>query len=82
MAKHNTWGMYPTNSYVLSLVLLGLPLSLWESLLFTTILYFMVGFANDAGAFFLFVSIVFMCAFSTSGIFRFLAFIAPNQEVC
>lgn len=45
-------GMMPTISYMIAIALASVPIILVESALYTVILYFMVGLAEDAGRFF------------------------------
>lgn len=54
---------YRTSSYFLSKTMTDIPKTLFFNVLFSCILYWMVGLRADAGSFFLFTIVVFLTAF-------------------
>lgn len=54
---------YRTSSYFLSKTFTDMPKTFFFNLLFSLIIYWMVGFKNTAGAFFIFVALIFLVSF-------------------
>ena len=74
-------GFYSAASYVWSVMIWQMPLAVCESVIFSSIVYFMVGFDLDAGRFFFFLLVIFMTNVSVGCIFRACAYAAHNQDV-
>lgn len=79
--RHLEGGFYGPGAYVTSVMLNSLPVSIISTFLFATIMYFMCGFAEDAGRYFFFVLSLVAHELSTAALFRFLAFVAPTEEL-
>ncbi|KAL3132996.1 hypothetical protein ABBQ38_006905 [Trebouxia sp. C0009 RCD-2024] len=61
---------YPAWCYALPKTILDLPLSMWEALLWTTIPYFAVGYARDAGRFWTYWLVLFLTNMASNALFR------------
>lgn len=72
---------YPAISYVLSTVVVHLPIAALESLIFCTLVYWISAFTDDAGRFFFFVLIALCCNLAISVMYRCIVYVAPNQDV-
>ena len=59
--------------------LVDIPLSIIESVLFTSIIYWMCGFAPEVGRFFLFMFIIFTTRIAMSAFFKAIAVVSPND---
>lgn len=55
--------MYRTSSYFLSKTVTDMPKTLFFNTLFSSIVYWMIGLRSSAGAFFLFILIIFLTSF-------------------
>ena len=80
-ARHIKTAFYSPFSYVLSVAINSLPAGLFSTFLFSTILYWMCGFANDGGRYIFFVLAIVCHELSTSALFRFYSFAAPTEEI-
>ena len=67
-------GFYPVLSYVFSVIIMSVPLALTESTILGTLIYWMTSFANDAGRYFFFIFVFFVCDMAVSVAFRFIAY--------
>jgi ABC-type multidrug transport system permease subunit len=74
-------GMYSPSSYVLSVILVHLPLAVTECTFFCTLLYWMSDFSHDAGRFVFFILVVLLTNLSLGGLFRWLAYITQNPNI-
>ncbi|TMW59106.1 hypothetical protein Poli38472_007251 [Pythium oligandrum] len=72
---------YRTSSYVLSVTLCQIPVSIVETLVFGSIMYWMCGFVASAGAFFVFLLLLFVTSVAYLGIFFFLSSVTPDLHV-
>lgn len=80
-ARHIQTAFYTPFAYVLSVAINSLPAGLFSTFLFSTILYWMCGFANDGGRYVFFVFSIICHELSTSALFRFYSFAAPTEEI-
>ena len=80
-ARHIGTALYSPFQYVVSVGLNSLPVGLFSTFLFSTILYWMVGFSPEAGRYFFFCLCIVAHELSTAALFRFYAFAAPTEEV-
>ena len=64
-----------------SVVINSLPTSFLSVFIFATILYWMVGYAADAGRYFFFVLSLLAHELCTSALFRFYSFLMPSEEL-
>ena len=74
-------GFFGAPSYALSVFLVHLPLSITEITVFTLFVYFMTGFAAEAGRYFFFLLVVWSISVCSSSIFRMLTYLTPNNDV-
>jgi ABC-type multidrug transport system fused ATPase/permease subunit len=79
--KHVQLSYYNPLSYVISVVLCHFALLISETFIFTTIVYWMTGFAADAGRYFFFMLVIFCCNCAISTFFRWISYIVKNQYV-
>ncbi|GAB9468390.1 Atp-binding protein [Globisporangium polare] len=79
--KQRRSNFYRTSSFVLSSAASRIPVALWESLVFGSMLYWMCGFSSDASAFIVFEVLLFLTSVALGGWFYFLATVAPNTNV-
>jgi len=68
--KHLDAGMYPSLSYMFSVVCAWIPVMFLETVMFSIPLYFMVGLAEDAGRFFFFFLILFTTDLMLAALYR------------
>ena len=81
-AKQLDGAFYPPSAFVLSVIVNSLPAALLSTFIFSTILYWMIGYADDAGRFFFFVLALIGHEQATSALFRFYAFALGSEELC
>ena len=79
--KQMAAGFYGSPSYALSVFLAHLPLSITEVMIFSLFVYFMTGFAPDAGRFFFFLLILWSISLNSSSIFRMLTYLTPRDDI-
>jgi len=80
-ARHLNSAFYTPFSYVLSVFVSSLPIGCFSTALFATIMYWMCGFAVDAGRYFFFVFGILCHELATAALFRFYAFFWSTQEL-
>ena len=68
--KHLDAGMYPSLSYLFAVVLGFFPVMIVETILFSVVLYFMVGLAPEAGRFFFFFLLLLTTDLMLAGLYR------------
>ena len=68
--KHLDAGMYPSLSYLFAVVLGFFPVMIIETMLFSVVLYFMVGLAAEAGRFFFFFLVLLTTDLMLAGLYR------------
>jgi len=78
--KHLDAGMYPTLSYMVSIVIGFIPVMLAETILFSVILYFMVGLAEDAGRYFFFFLVLFITDFMLAALYRSVCYVTATID--
>ncbi|GAX75668.1 hypothetical protein CEUSTIGMA_g3111.t1 [Chlamydomonas eustigma] len=69
---------YPAWTHALSVFIVALPHQLLDSLLWSVITYFMIGFQLNAGRFFTFFLLVYLVNISFGALFRAIAHLAPD----
>eukprot|EP00899_Mesostigma_viride_P014234 jgi/Mesvir1/22811/Mv14223-RA.1 len=80
--KQRNYCFLSPSTYAAAITLCQIPLSLAESLLFTLIFYFVVGFSTQpAYAFFIFWLLLFMLSASLSSLFKLIACVVPNVAI-
>ena len=72
---------YPTLPYIFSVIFLGIPLVIIETLIFGSLMYWMPAFTPDAGRFFFFLLILFLGSLAMSTFFRTISYCTPNPDV-
>ncbi|KAH7352818.1 hypothetical protein KP509_19G065600 [Ceratopteris richardii] len=63
---------YPAWAYTIPTILLRIPLSILECIIWTCMTYYVIGFAPDAGRFFRHMLLMFVISQTAVGMFRFL----------
>ena len=79
--KQMAAGFYGSPSYALSVFIAHLPLSIVETTVFSLFVYFMTGFAYDAGRFFFFLLALWSISLCSSSIFRMLTYLTPRDDI-
>lgn len=81
VAKQVGAGFYKPVHYVLSVALSHLPLALIETATVTLLIYFLAGFTNEAGNYFIFLTTAFLQNLLMSAFFRTIAYATDNADV-
>lgn len=79
--KQMAAGFYGSPAYALSVFLAHLPLSITENIVFCLFVYFMTGYASDAGRFFFFLLLLWSISLCSSSIFRMLTYLTPRDDI-
>lgn len=80
--KQKEMCLYPAWAYVIPATILKVPLSLVESLVWTSLTYYVIGFSPELWRFFRHFILLFAVHFTSSSMFRFLASIFRNIDYC
>ncbi|ESR41509.1 hypothetical protein CICLE_v10010929mg [Citrus x clementina] len=80
--KQKEMCLYPAWAYVIPATILKVPLSLVESLVWTSLTYYVIGFSPELWRFFRHFILLFSVHFTSSSMFRFLASIFRNIDYC
>ncbi|KAH9733969.1 ABC transporter G family member 33 [Citrus sinensis] len=80
--KQKEMCLYPAWAYVIPETILKVPLSLVESLVWTSLTYYVIGFSPELWRFFRHFILLFAVHFTLSSMFRFLASIFRNIDYC
>jgi ABC-type multidrug transport system permease subunit len=73
LIKHRDMLLSPAWAYTVSTMILSLPSSLIEVGIYSSLTYFVTGYAPDAGRFFKYFLVLFMIQQQAGGMFRFIA---------
>ena len=73
--------MYSSLSYVLSVFIVGIPITVIESTIFGTVAYFTVGLAGGAEEYFTFLGLLICVNFCLANFFRMIAYTARSVEI-
>lgn len=76
--KHKSYAMYHPGLHHISQVILDIPILFLQSVLYGTIVYFMVGLDHDAGKFFIFLFLLTLHALLATSFIRFLGNISKS----
>ena len=79
--KHRDLGFFPSSAYCLSLATLEAPASCVAAALFSLLVYWMVGFAPEAGRFFMFTAQLAIAGLDFGALFVLLAAMTPSLQV-
>lgn len=79
--RERSAGAYKTLPYMITSVVVNLPVLVLTSCMFSSIYYFMIGFYMEADAFLYFLLIIFMCQFTGFQFAQLLAAAAENAQV-
>ncbi|CAM6089346.1 unnamed protein product [Calypogeia fissa] len=79
--RETSRGAYRASSYVISGAVVVVPFLLILSILFSTPAYFIVGFVEDAGAFFFFILVVWLTLCMANSFVCFISSMVPNFTV-
>ncbi|KAM3377924.1 hypothetical protein P3S68_010337 [Capsicum galapagoense] len=71
--KQNDLCFYPAWAYAIPAAIIKIPLSLLESVIFTGLTYYVIGFSPEAGRFFRQLLLFFLVHMTSLSMFRFLA---------
>ncbi|PHT41424.1 hypothetical protein CQW23_20278 [Capsicum baccatum] len=71
--KQNDLCFYPAWAYAIPATIIKIPLSLLESVIFTGLTYYVIGFSPEAGRFFRQLLLFFLVHMTSLSMFRFLA---------
>ena len=74
-------GFYSSSQYVWSVIIVHLPLSIAESILFSLIIYFLSAFDTDAGRFFFFLLAIWCTNVALSAVFRAVTYATRHQDI-
>jgi ABC-type multidrug transport system ATPase subunit len=74
-------GAYRALTYMISLVLTEMPVTLFTSFLLSVIAYWLAGLQSSAGHFFFFAWMIFVYGSTTMGFVMFVSLATPNGEV-
>eukprot|EP00742_Colponemidia_sp_Colp-10_P003656 GILJ01003891.1.p1 GENE.GILJ01003891.1~~GILJ01003891.1.p1 ORF type:complete len:1450 (-),score=269.52 GILJ01003891.1:263-4612(-) len=74
-------GFYPAITYVFSVILSFVPIIALDTILFTTIMYWLPGLAPEAGRYFFLMFCFFVTELAMSTFFRSIAYSAKNVDV-
>jgi ABC-type multidrug transport system ATPase subunit len=80
-AKQMEGGFFQPFAFVLSVILNSLPTSLLSTFIFATIMYWMVGYADDVGRYFFFTLALVIHELAVSALFRLYSFALPTEEL-
>jgi ABC-type multidrug transport system ATPase subunit/ABC-type multidrug transport system permease subunit len=80
-AKQMEGGFFQPVAFVLSVIINSLPTSLISTFIFATIMYWMVGYADDVGRFFFFTLALVVHELAVSALFRLYSFALPTEEL-
>ncbi|KAI8068628.1 ABC-2 type transporter-domain-containing protein [Gongronella butleri] len=78
LEKHKQFALYRPSAFYMAQVLLDIPFSIAQVLLFQICTYFMMGLNLTAGRFFTYLVTMFFINMSTIGFFRFFGAISPS----
>jgi ABC-type multidrug transport system ATPase subunit/ABC-type multidrug transport system permease subunit len=79
--RHLESNAYPALPFVASIMTTSLPVAAIGDLIFSAIVYWLAGWANDAGRFFAFWGILLAHDLAISALFRLYAFVTPSPEL-
>ncbi|RKP10124.1 ABC-2 type transporter-domain-containing protein [Thamnocephalis sphaerospora] len=78
--KHKALALYHPSAYYIAQVLADVPRLFLQSLLFSALIYWMVGLHSTASAFLTYFLILFLAGLTMTALFRLLASISPDIE--
>ncbi|KAF1332342.1 Atp-binding protein, partial [Globisporangium splendens] len=79
--KQRRSNFYRTSSFVVASASTRIPVAIFESLVFGSLLYWLCGFSPNVWTFVVFEIMLFLTSFALGGWFCFLATVAPNSNV-
>uniref|UniRef100_K3WSR2 ABC transporter domain-containing protein n=1 Tax=Globisporangium ultimum (strain ATCC 200006 / CBS 805.95 / DAOM BR144) TaxID=431595 RepID=K3WSR2_GLOUD len=79
--KQRAANFYRTAAYVVACSVQQLPLAITETIVFGSLLYWMCGFVPKAGAYFVFLLILFLTNMTCAAWFFFVAAISPDLSI-
>ena len=79
--KQQDAGFYSSSQYVWSVIVVHLPLSIVESVIFSCIIYFLSAFDTDAGRFFFFLLTIWFTNLALSAVFRAVTYGTRHQDI-
>ena len=79
--KEQDANLYPTWTFVLGRALAGIPSALQDALIYGSCIYWMAGFAPNAGAYFMFLLLILLVAFTTGVMFSVFSATIKDRQV-
>jgi hypothetical protein len=79
--RERSAGAYRVGPYYWQRVLIELPFTIISSVIFTLIVWFGCGYPTDAGKYFIFLLVVFLCGETASAFAHCLSALSPTVEV-
>lgn len=81
VAKHKAYAMYHPSIDALASMIAQYPIKFVNVAVFSVVVYFMVGFKREAGAFFVFLLFLFLASVTLSALFRTIAALVNRVEI-
>ena len=72
---------FPSLPYVFSVIIITLPIIVTEVTIFSLWMYWMTGYAAEAGRFFFFILTLLSSSLALSTFFRSISYVTPNPDV-
>ncbi|OQR89059.1 ATP-binding Cassette (ABC) Superfamily, partial [Achlya hypogyna] len=79
--KQRTANFFRTSSFILAQSFTQVPFALGETIVFGSIMYWMTGFVASAGAFLIYLLLLFLTNLSFASWFFFIAMVSPDLHV-
>lgn len=76
--KHRNNLFLPASAEAISMACVRALNTVWESVIFSSIVYWMVGYVREPGAYFTYLLIISCIGWCMSGLFRFIGAVAPT----
>ncbi|WRT63331.1 uncharacterized protein IL334_000236 [Kwoniella shivajii] len=74
LAKHKAFSLYRPSAILIAQTIGDLPIFFFQLVIFTLIIYFMVGFKVDVGLYFTFLLFTYITTLTTTAFFRFIGY--------
>ncbi|KAH8432475.1 uncharacterized protein LDX57_010110 [Aspergillus melleus] len=81
VAKHKSYAMYHPSIDALASMIAQYPIKFINVAVFSVVVYFMVGFKREPGAFFVFLLFTFLASVTLSALFRTIAALVNRVEI-
>ncbi|EGC38277.1 hypothetical protein DICPUDRAFT_149091 [Dictyostelium purpureum] len=81
LQKHRSYAMYRPSALHIAQVVTDIPFTFLQVLLYSIIVYFMVGLGYDAGKFFVFIFTLLGCSLACTALFRLFGNLCPSMYI-